>query len=562
MSKDEENQSNPSTMINFEGKKLFLKIKVENDNVCIYLTSKDFKNLKGSLSLENAKSQIHAFEDFTIQEVSNAMNGLQSEKHSLKEESGKYALTIKLKVLRKEKPLKIDLEEFQKSKDFIIQELKELKISNISRIFNLRKKQSELEEECQKLKEIKNDLNKKIELKKAQKEKEKEKEKSIPPPPKIISYPENIPIPPPPPPPTKISYESYTPSIPPPPPTVNVPVPSYSYINNYSSSYTSKSTPKFYKGDEMYKDFSIENTKSKTNQIMKLNSSYVNSMCVLADKSLVTCTDHAIHIYDPYTHKFRFSIGSDNNKYNNMVGLSTGKLLVCKKNKMVLIIEIKGKSSKVIQKINMGNCPQAIELTDKGLAIRGHDYKIELFEKKYDDTYIKKDEIYEEKRNMYGIVQIDEKTICVSCSKSGEEDCLLFYDLYTKEVERRVTDVTHCLNGFKLNDEFLIYYEANYIYLIDIETALCVDYYKTSEGKKGGKNPIYACARLTSTTILYGNDNCDFVKLKINDTDLKEVESVRSPHEDKKGKKAVNGICVIGDGHIATAGYDKKILIW
>ena len=160
MSKDEENQSNPSTMINFEGKKLFLKIKVENDNVCIYLTSKDFKNLKGSLSLENAKSQIHAFEDFTIQEVSNAMNGLQPEKHSLKEESGKYEFTIKLKVLRKEKPLRIDLEEFQKSKDFIIQELKELKISNISRIFNLRKKQSELEEECQKLKEIKNDLNK------------------------------------------------------------------------------------------------------------------------------------------------------------------------------------------------------------------------------------------------------------------------------------------------------------------------------------------------------------------------------------------------------------------
>ena len=553
MSKIEENQSDKSTMIDFEGKKLLLKIQVEKGKVYIYLTSKDFKNLKGSLSLENAKSQIHAFEDFTIQEVSNAMNGLQPEKHSLKEESGKYEFTIKLKVLRKEKPLKIYLEEFQKSKNEIIRELKELKISNIFKILNLKKKQSELEKECQKLQEKKNDLDKKIERKKeaALKEISAQNEKPIPIPSINLSSEESTPTPPP---PTNI-----LPISPPPPPSVYVPASSQSY-NSYYNSNNSTKTNKFYKGDEIYKDFSIEEAKKNVKKIKNFKSSYINSICVLADKSLVTCTDNGIQIYDPYTYKFRLEVGANNYKYNDLLGLSTGKLLFSKKNKFIVILNIKGKTTKTLQTLNMGNCPHAIELTDKRLAIRGLDYKIVIYEKKYDDTYTLKDEIYKEGYSMYAMAQIDENSIAVSCW--CEEDCVLFFNLNTKEAYRKVLNVHHSFNGFKLNDEYLIFYESNYIYLVDIEMAYCVDFYKTAESKSGGKNPIYACARLTSNTILFGDDNCNFVKLKITNNEFKEVESVRSPHEEKGKKKAINEMFVMGDGHVATAGYDSCLLVW
>ena len=36
---------------------------------------------------------------------------------------------------------------------------------------------------------------------------------------------------------------------------------------------------------------------------------------------------------------------------------------------------------------------------------------------------------------MYAMVQIDENSIVVSCYKSGEEDCVLFYNLTKKYFE-------------------------------------------------------------------------------------------------------------------------------
>ena len=72
------------------------------------------------------------------------INDLKSENYSLKEESGKFELTFKIKVLRKEKPLKLNLEEFQKTKDYIISELNDKKSSNEIKLSNIRKKQSDL----------------------------------------------------------------------------------------------------------------------------------------------------------------------------------------------------------------------------------------------------------------------------------------------------------------------------------------------------------------------------------------------------------------------------------
>lgn len=548
MYKEEKNQS---TEINFKRKKFLFKIILEKDNICFYLTSKDFKNLKGNLSLEKAISQIHSFEIFSIQEVFNAVKDLAHEKYSLSEDSGKYELTIKLKVLRKEKPLKIDLEEFQKSKNYIISELEEMKIFNEFKLSNLRKKQSELNKECQKLIDIKKDLDKKIKSKKSKKEVKEIKDspkkeikeikdspkKGIPIPPSsiIISHQEEVPIPPP---------------LPP----VYIPSPSYSY--NYSETkkeYKSKKSNKFYKGDELYKDFNIGEIRERKK--IKGSNSYINSICVLKDKSLVTCTNYGIKVYEPYTYKFKLEITimTRDDKYNNLIGLSSGRLLFSTNDKFIKIYEIKGKQYKEKQKMNIES-PEAIELIDNGLAIRSHFDRIIFYSKNSKDTYDKENEIHDETIDMFGMVQIDENKLCVSCKEKGD-DKLLFFNLDNKKPYATCYGIPHTFYGVKLNDDYVVFYENNIVYLISIENAYLVAEYKTTPLSDGGKNRIFAMDRLTSTSILISDESKNFIKLKIKNDDFIEAEKVRSPHN-----ADIHHIFVIGDGHVATSV--KNLLIW
>ena len=97
--------------INFNGKNIKVKSKIEKGSIEFFLTLTEFKNLKGSISLELIVSQMPAFEDYTIQEVYEVIKELASDKYLLTEESGKYELTLKIIVLQKEKKLSFILEE-------------------------------------------------------------------------------------------------------------------------------------------------------------------------------------------------------------------------------------------------------------------------------------------------------------------------------------------------------------------------------------------------------------------------------------------------------------------
>ena len=89
--------------INFNGKNIKFKSKIEKGSIEFFLTLTEFKNLKESISLESIIYQIPAFEDYTIQEVYEVIKELISDKYSLTEESGKYELTLKIIVLKKKK---------------------------------------------------------------------------------------------------------------------------------------------------------------------------------------------------------------------------------------------------------------------------------------------------------------------------------------------------------------------------------------------------------------------------------------------------------------------------
>ena len=151
--------------IKFNNHKLNLDKKLENDMINFYLTSISFKDFKGSLSLDDIVSKIPAFEDYNLQESFDIINEIKPDQYSLIEESGKFILVIKLIVLKKEKNLKINLEELQKSKQKIIADLEATKRVNNTKINELKEKYKKLLAECEEL------SNKKKELEKNQKAK-------------------------------------------------------------------------------------------------------------------------------------------------------------------------------------------------------------------------------------------------------------------------------------------------------------------------------------------------------------------------------------------------------
>ena len=161
--------------IEFNSYKFNIEIKIESNYINFFIISNNFKNFQGSLSLEEIISQISLFEDYNIQEIYEILKELNSEKFILNENSGKFQLNIKINILKKEKLLKVELVEFEKTKDQLISDLQNIKSENNTKITNLKEKYVNLLKECEELVQKKKDLEAKL-LNKYYNEKEKEKE--------------------------------------------------------------------------------------------------------------------------------------------------------------------------------------------------------------------------------------------------------------------------------------------------------------------------------------------------------------------------------------------------
>ena len=146
--------------IEFDSHKINIDKKLENDSINFYLSSTSFKDFKGSLTLDDIVSKIPAFEDYNIQESFDIINEIKPDQYSLTEESGKICLVIKLIVLKKEKKLQINLEELQKSKEQIIDDLETIKRENNTKINELKEKYKKLLAECEELSNKKKELEK------------------------------------------------------------------------------------------------------------------------------------------------------------------------------------------------------------------------------------------------------------------------------------------------------------------------------------------------------------------------------------------------------------------
>ena len=153
-------QAAEKIQIEFDSHKINIDKKLENDSINFYLSSTSFKDFKGSLTLDDIVSKIPAFEDYNIQESFDIINEIKSDQYSLTEESGKFCLVIKLIVLKKEKKFQINLEELQKSKEQIIDDLETIKRENNTKINELKEKYKKLLAECEELSNKKKELEK------------------------------------------------------------------------------------------------------------------------------------------------------------------------------------------------------------------------------------------------------------------------------------------------------------------------------------------------------------------------------------------------------------------
>lgn len=139
--------------INFEDKAFNLGVQYENDSFEFTLICKDFKKLKGIISRDSIISQLPLFEDYNGEEILEIFKELDenSKYEIIKESDDKYKLIFKIKILKKNYKLTIDLTELKKTKDEIISDLIQTKENNFSKLQNLLEKLKYLKKGDEKL---------------------------------------------------------------------------------------------------------------------------------------------------------------------------------------------------------------------------------------------------------------------------------------------------------------------------------------------------------------------------------------------------------------------------
>ena len=478
--------------IEFNSYKFNIEIKIESNCINFFILSHNFKNFQGCLSFEEIISQISLFEDYNIQEIYEILKELNSEKFILNENSGKYQLNIKINILKKEKILKVELVEFEKTKDQLISDLQNIKSENNSKITNLKEKYLKLIKECEELVQKKKDLEAKL-LNKYYNEKEKEKESN--------------------------------------------------------------------KNDEIYKNFRIGDKKPKI--ILTDHPNTITCIAILTDGRLATGSYENIIIYSAKVYNLILNIKKKKFDVEKILGLSTGKMAVYFDYHNINIYHIQGKNAKIIQslKFNEGSIYGVIEFENKSLAIS---YKncIDIYSLNKDDTYSKSNCIKSFNMKFFALVQINPNELCVSC-EYNDLKFLSFYNLDTKEPFAFIKEIPSTIYGYKLNSNIILFYKDDCVYVVNSIKHELLSKFQLDLNSYNEKNFIFSLGVLTSNMILIGDIEGNIIQCALENDELTEISRKEDSHVGKKEfSKEVSYYCILGDGHIATGGYDNRIKIW
>ena len=328
-------------------------------------------------------------------------------------------------------------------------------------------------------------------------------------------------------------------------------------INKYNNEKEKDSN----KNDEIYKNFRIEDKKSKI--ILTDHPNTIKSIAILTDGRLATCSYENIIVYSAKVYNLILNIKKKNFDVEKVLGLSTGKMAVYFDYHNIDIYHIQGKQYKIIQslKFDIGNIYGLIELENKSLAISHKNY-IDIYSLNNDDTYSKSYDITSSKINFYALVQIKPNELCVSC-EFDKYQFLSFYNLDTKEPFAFVKEIPLTIFGYKLNSNIVLFYKNDCIFVIDSIKHENLSKFQLDLDKYNDKNYIFSLGVLTSNMILIGDLEGNIIQCSLENEELTEISRKKDAHVGKKdSSNEVSSFCILGDGHIATGGYDDRIKIW
>ena len=169
--------------------------------------------------------------------------------------------------------------------------------------------------------------------------------------------------------------------------------------------------------------------------------------------------------------------------------------------------------------------------------------------------------VSEEFRN-YALVQIKPNELCVSC-EFDKYQFLSFYNLDTKEPFAFVKEIPLTIFGYKLNSNIVLFYKNDCIFVIDSIKHENLSKFQLDLDKYNNKNYIFSLGVLTSNMILIGDLEGNIIQCSLENEELTEISRKKDAHVGKKdSSNEVSSFCILGDGHIATGGYDDRIKIW
>ena len=136
----------------------------DKENIKISIKEDSLPKFSKTINLNEIYEQIRAFKEYSMEEFFSALDELGKDKITMSKSSDKYYLEFTFKVLKKEKLLKLEMNEISTSKEEIIQDLLKRCLNNKKRIANLEKEINILKYPKEVIETADNYFNKGIEL--------------------------------------------------------------------------------------------------------------------------------------------------------------------------------------------------------------------------------------------------------------------------------------------------------------------------------------------------------------------------------------------------------------
>ena len=111
----------------------------DKENIKISIKEDSLPKFSKTINLNEIYEQIRAFKEYSMEEFFSALNELGKDNITMSKSTDKYHLDFTFKVLKKEKHLKLEMNEISTSKEEILQDLLKRILNNKKRIENLEK---------------------------------------------------------------------------------------------------------------------------------------------------------------------------------------------------------------------------------------------------------------------------------------------------------------------------------------------------------------------------------------------------------------------------------------